>query len=164
MPDLRNFLSRFRPAATPGAPMRGGVPADRVAEREAELGPVLELLEETRIQAERIRVAARQAADERRRRAGQQVDAVVAAARLRADAERTAARNRALEAVSDERRRAEAEAVRLTGRIGALARGRLDALAAQAAAPVLAALEPVTDRTAGPAPRTPCGEASAARR
>ena len=70
MPDLRNFLSRFRPAGTPGAPMRGGVPADRVAEREAELQPVLELLEETRTQAERIRAAAREAADGRRLRAG----------------------------------------------------------------------------------------------
>jgi regulator of protease activity HflC (stomatin/prohibitin superfamily) len=164
MPDLRNFLSRFRPAGTPGAPTRGGVPADRVAEREAEIQPVLELLEETRTQAERIRAAARVAADGRRERARQQADALVAAARLRAGAERTAARNRGLQAVSDERRRAEAEAVRLTGRIVELARGRLDALAAQAAAPVLAALEPVGDRTAGPTRRTPCDESSAARR
>jgi hypothetical protein len=164
MPDLRNFLSRFRPAGTPGAPMRGGVPADRVAEREAELQPVLELLEETRAQAERIRAAAREAADDRRRQAGQQADAVIAAARLRADAERTATRNRAVEAVCDERRRAETEAVRLADRIRELARGRLDALAAHAAEPILAALEPVTDHTAGPTSRTPCDESSAARR
>ena len=37
MPDLRDFLSRFRPAGTPGAAARPGVPVDRVAEREAEL-------------------------------------------------------------------------------------------------------------------------------
>jgi hypothetical protein len=80
------------------------------------------------------------------------------------DAERTATRNRAVEAVCDERRRAETEAVRLADRIRELARGRLDALAAHAAEPILAALEPVTDHTAGPTSRTPCDESSAARR
>ena len=44
MTRTRELLERFRPAGTPGAAGGRGVPVDRVAERSAELEPVLELL------------------------------------------------------------------------------------------------------------------------
>ena len=54
MPQLRDFFSRFRPAGAPGAAARAGVPADRLREREAEVGPVLALLDSTEAECERI--------------------------------------------------------------------------------------------------------------
>src|SRR5512135_1507062 len=53
MADLRDFLARFRPAGTPGA-ARAGVPADRPAELEAEVGPVLALLAGTDAECGRL--------------------------------------------------------------------------------------------------------------
>ncbi|GAB1516738.1 hypothetical protein JCM33774_87830 [Actinophytocola sp. KF-1] len=44
---LRDSLDRCRPVATPGAPGRRGVPADRVAERESELAPLFATLTDT---------------------------------------------------------------------------------------------------------------------
>ena len=44
MPQLRDFLSRFRPAGAPGA-ARAAVPADQHLRLETELGPVLTLLD-----------------------------------------------------------------------------------------------------------------------
>jgi hypothetical protein len=51
VPDLRDFLSRFRPAGAPGAAL-AGVPADRRRELEAEVGPVLALLAGTQAECE----------------------------------------------------------------------------------------------------------------
>ena len=53
MPELRDFLARFRPAGAPGA-ARAGVPADRARELEAEVGPVLALLDGADAQWKRI--------------------------------------------------------------------------------------------------------------
>lgn len=83
MPGLRDFLSRFRPAGTPGAAARPGVPVDRVAEREAELQPVLALLADTEQEAARIRCAAAEQAQQRRETARRQAEAILADARLR---------------------------------------------------------------------------------
>lgn len=44
LPQLDDFLNRFRPAGAPGAATRAGVPADRAAELSAELEPVLGML------------------------------------------------------------------------------------------------------------------------
>jgi vacuolar-type H+-ATPase subunit H len=57
LPQLRDFLERFRPAGAPGAAASAGVPADRSRELEAELGPVLALLEG--VDAECARIVAR---------------------------------------------------------------------------------------------------------
>ena len=88
MPALRDFLARFRPAGPPGAAARAGVPADRSRELEAEVGPVLALLEST--DAERMRIIAQARRD---------ADQITAAARaeaaaIAADAEQRAERAR----------------------------------------------------------------------
>jgi len=84
MPELRDFLARFRPAGEPGA-ARVGVPADRTRELEAEVGPVLALLDGADAQCQRIIAQAR-------RDAGQITAAARAeAAVIAADAGRHAA-------------------------------------------------------------------------
>jgi len=42
---VADFLERFRPAGTAGAAAQGGVPADRIADTAAELGPVFMMLD-----------------------------------------------------------------------------------------------------------------------
>lgn len=54
MSQTRDFLDRFRPAGAPGAAARAGVPADRVRELAAEVGPVLALLDEVHAECGRI--------------------------------------------------------------------------------------------------------------
>lgn len=63
MPQLRDFLSRFRPAGTPGAAARAGVPVDPARELAAEVGPVLMLLDGTQGECERIVGEARRDAE-----------------------------------------------------------------------------------------------------
>ncbi|HUY45429.1 MAG TPA: hypothetical protein VMV92_06845 [Streptosporangiaceae bacterium] len=120
MPQLRDFLDRFRPAGAPGAAARAAVPVDRSSELEAELAPVLALLDgvdaecarivaQARREAERITGAAREEAaaqlgdaDRRARAAREQtVQEVMAAARAEtvgavASARREALRSREL--------------------------------------------------------------------
>lgn len=57
MPAGRGFLERFRTTGTPGAAAGAGVPADRVAEREAELAALFEQLDAAEAEAIRIRAA-----------------------------------------------------------------------------------------------------------
>jgi vacuolar-type H+-ATPase subunit H len=84
LPQIGDFLSRFRPAGAPGAASRAGVPADRAAELAGELGPVLALLDAT--QAE----CARKVADAER-----EAERVIAAARAAAEQIIADAANRA---------------------------------------------------------------------
>lgn len=111
MPQLGDFLNRFRPAGAPGAASRTGIPADRAAELSAELDPVLAMLaaadaecarlvaqaeqEASRISAEGRDRAASIAADGVRRAEqarGEGAAEVLAAARAQAgQAERAAA-------------------------------------------------------------------------
>ena len=107
----RDFLERLRPSGTPGAATRAGVPADRVAERTAELEPVLALLADTQAEAARIREQGRKDAAERLRAAGEQARALVAQARRDAQAERgrTAAQARAAATTDAQRRIAAAD-------------------------------------------------------
>jgi hypothetical protein len=152
--DLRDFLTRFRPVGTPGAAMARGVPADRVAEREAELAPVLALLAETQQDAARVRREADEQAEQRRLRAREQADAIMTDARRRAEAERAAAAARVSTLASDERRRAEITAAQRAARVRAIAAQRMPGMLDRALAPVLAALEPA---------RSALGESSAVR-
>lgn len=85
MPQWNDFVDRFRPAGTPGAAARPGVPADRSAEAAAELTPLFALLDDTQDEVERIRSAAAERADEILRAAHRQADQI--AAQARADAE-----------------------------------------------------------------------------
>ncbi|MGI5133250.1 hypothetical protein ACQEXA_00205 [Streptomyces sp. CA-106110] len=80
---LRDFLARFRPTGAPGAAVTG-VPADRAAERAAELEPSLALLSDVQEEAARIRAAADQEAAAIRKSAARQAADIVAAARAQA--------------------------------------------------------------------------------
>jgi flagellar biosynthesis/type III secretory pathway protein FliH len=83
-------LRRFRPAGTPGAAARAGVPVDRAAETAAELGPVFARLEEIQAECARLREQASRDAEQVRGRAREQAAGLVAAARERAEGERAA--------------------------------------------------------------------------
>ncbi|MFF9391346.1 hypothetical protein [Streptomyces griseoluteus] len=81
--SLRDFLERFRPAGTPGASATG-VPADRTAERAAELEPALARLADVQREAAQIRATAEQEAEALRRNAAREAARIVEAARERA--------------------------------------------------------------------------------
>jgi vacuolar-type H+-ATPase subunit H len=120
MRGLRDFLERFRPAGTPGAAARPGVPADRVTEMSAELAPVFVLLGQVEDEAERIRSQGREDAERQRRQARRQAQALVADAAARAETVRADAAARARQGAEDEARRlaedAEDEAARVYAR------------------------------------------------
>jgi vacuolar-type H+-ATPase subunit H len=117
VPQFRDFLDRFRPAGAPGAVARAAVPVDRSGELEAELTPVLALLDgvdaecgrvvaQARRDAERIVAAAREEAAAQLGDAGrrarvareQAVQEILAAARAEAASTVASARRGALQA------------------------------------------------------------------
>ncbi|MGW3354383.1 hypothetical protein ACWDFL_03025 [Streptomyces bungoensis] len=107
--SLRDFLERFRPAGTPGASATG-VPADRAAERAAELEPALARLARAQQEADRIRAEADEAARKIREDAAREAARLMAAAREQAPEVRRQAAEPPLD-----RARGEAEAVRASG-------------------------------------------------
>jgi vacuolar-type H+-ATPase subunit E/Vma4 len=88
MPAARGFLERFRTSGTPGAAAGAGVPADRVAEREAELATLFEKLDAVEAEAARIRAAGLAEAERLRADAAARSRALLAQAERDADAER----------------------------------------------------------------------------
>ncbi|MHA7653194.1 ATP synthase subunit B family protein [Mycobacterium sp. ML4] len=136
MPQWQTVLDRFRPAGTPGAAGRPGIPADRSADAAAELTEVLALLDDAQEEAARTRQAAIDRAQQIRRTAHRQAAEIVAKARH--DAERVRAQSEAdalREAGADEddmRRQAEAEIARLRERAGERLARDVDAVAGQA--------------------------------
>jgi hypothetical protein len=110
MARARDLLERFRPAGTPGAAARRGVPADKLSELFDELAPVLALLASDMEQAKRVREEAQAEAVERRRRAQERARSIVAAALSGAGADRADAATRLTRAAADE-----TEAVRASG-------------------------------------------------
>jgi hypothetical protein len=121
MARARDFLERFRPSGTPGAAARPGVPADRLAERSAELEPLLALLAEAEAEAAQIRAVALRDADLRRREGQDRARAVLAAGRRQVVADRAeivaqALRQSAAEAAAV-RAAAEAEAEAIRTRV-----------------------------------------------
>ena len=148
MPQWRNALDRFRPAGTPGAAGRPGIPADRSGEAAAELTEVLALLDDVQEEAARTRQAATDRAQEIRRAAQRQAAELITKARYDAESVRAQSEADALrEADTDEdnlRSQTEAEIARLRQQAGerlahdadtvaAQARGSLDALVRSAA-------------------------------
>ncbi|MEU3246207.1 MULTISPECIES: hypothetical protein [unclassified Streptomyces] len=107
--SLRDFLERFRPAGTPGAAATG-VPADRTAERAAELEPALTRLADVQQEAARIRAAAEQEAEALRQNAAREAARMVDAAREHAPE----VRRQAVEPLLREARQ-EADALRAAG-------------------------------------------------
>ena len=120
MPQWRDFLERLRPAGTPGAAARPGVPADRSAEAAAELTPLLLLLDDVQDQAQRMRRDAVDRADEIRQAAQREADQIVARARLHAQSVRAEteakARSRATAVWADRQAQNTAEIERLQKR------------------------------------------------
>lgn len=94
MPRVRDLLYRFRPAGAPGAATPAGVPADHIAELEAELEPVFAEFAGVERDIAQLGAEARRAADETRRHAAQRAHAIVKAATDQQDAERAAAGQR----------------------------------------------------------------------
>jgi hypothetical protein len=90
MPTLRELLNRFRPAAAPGAAGSVAVPADRAAERSAELAPIFQALAATRAEADAIRSAAAARAADRRSEAAAAAVRIVTDAHRDFDAQRAA--------------------------------------------------------------------------
>lgn len=107
MPQLRDFIGRFRPAS---------IPVDRHGELTAELEPVLALLAPTDSGCARIIAAAREAAGKISADARRQVSEIEAAATERAQAAREEAVERVLLSARDEARQAMDEAAAAAGR------------------------------------------------
>ena len=136
MPQWQNILDRFRPAGTPGAAGRPGIPADRSAEAAAELTEVLALLDDAQEEAARTRQVAVDRGQEIRRAAHRQAAELVAKARDDAETVRAQSEADALrEADADEdemRSQTEAEVARLRLRAGERLAHDVDIVAAQA--------------------------------
>ena len=136
MPQWRDFRERFRPAGTPGAAGRPGVPADRGADLAAELTPLLALLDDVQDEASHIRCAADRRAEQIRAAAARQAAEIVADARQEGDDVRLRAEADALreaEALTDEMRaRTAAEIAALRTQAGERLPHCVDTVAAQA--------------------------------
>lgn len=144
MPSARDLLQRFRPAGAPGPASATGVPADRVAERTAELEPVFESLRSTTAEVARIRQEAVVEAERRREQAREQAVARVADARLEADAIRATTLAEAQRDVEGAARASEAVAAARAGAITTGSLARLDGDVEEVVRRVRAALAATT--------------------
>jgi flagellar biosynthesis/type III secretory pathway protein FliH len=131
MPQLRDFLARFRPAGSPGA-ARAGVPADRSRELQAEVGPVLTLLDGTDVERERIIAQARREAEQITAAARAEAAAIAAAAAQRAEEAREEAVRQVMALARDEAAQSVAGARRQALQTRELARQRMPALVSRA--------------------------------
>jgi hypothetical protein len=132
MPQVHDFLDRFRPAGAPGAAARAGVPADMSGALAAELTPVLALLSDT--DAARGSIIARAERDARRivAEARAQASAVAADAERRGRAARDEAARLVLAQAMSDAGEAEAAAARQAARVRELAAERMPALVSRA--------------------------------
>lgn len=128
MVGAREFLERLRPSGTPGAAALAGVPADRVAERSAELEPLLAQVEDTQALAARIRADADAEALRRRDAAAERARALLAQARRDAEGERRAVAAAARSRAQEEGRVRAEEAAAEAARVSAAAAARMPAL------------------------------------
>lgn len=136
MPQWQDILDRFRPAGTPGAAGRPGIPVDRSADATAELTAVLTLLGDAQGEAARTRQAAVDRAQEIRLNAHRQAAELVAKARDDAETVRAQSEADALrEAGADEddmRRQTEAKIAQLRQRADERLAHDVDIVTAQA--------------------------------
>ena len=160
MPDVRDFLDRFRPAGAPGAAARAGVPADRTRELAEELEPVLALLDGTHAECERITAEAGQEADRIMAAARSEAGLIAADAGTRARAARDEATRRLLAQASERAAAAATAAAQDADRAREQAAQRLPLLVAKAVALVRAGLEgPAGEAAPGrPAPGQPTAD------
>jgi vacuolar-type H+-ATPase subunit H len=161
VPQLRDFLSRFRPAGAPGA-ARAAVPADRERQLAAELEPVLTLLDGPHRECAQIISAARHDAGQIVAAARAEAAALAASARRDADAARREAADRELAAAragaTEISTRAEGEAARVRD----LARERMPALVRRSVALVRDLPDSAGPDPAGPGPLPRAEDASGA--
>jgi hypothetical protein len=136
MPQLRDFLDRFRPAGTPGAAARAGVPADPAGELAAEVGPVLALLEGAAAARDEVIAAARHDAAAIVAGARDAAAGVAADGEQRAAAARDEAARLALAAARDEAELTVATAREQASRIRELAARRMPGIADRALAEI----------------------------
>lgn len=132
MPQLRDFLARFRSAGPPGAAALAGVPADRSRALEAEVGPVLVLLQSTDAQRDRMIAQARRDAGQILAAARAEAAAIAADAARRAQVAREEAARQVMARALDEAARDIDSARQQAARTRELARKRIPALAARA--------------------------------
>jgi regulator of protease activity HflC (stomatin/prohibitin superfamily) len=127
MPQLRDFLDRFRPAGSPGA-ARAGVPADRSRELQTEVSPVLALLDGTNAERDRIIAQARRQAEQVTAAARAEAVVIAAAAAQRAEQAREEAGRQVMALALDEAAQSVAGARHQALQIRELARQRMPAL------------------------------------
>ncbi len=132
MPALRDFLARFRPAGPPGAAARAGVPADRSRELQAEVAPVLTLLESTDAECERIIAQARRDAGQITAAAQAEAAAIAADAGQHARAAREEAARQVVAVAQDKAAETVAMARQQATRTRELAGQRMPALVSRA--------------------------------
>lgn len=153
MTGFRDFLTRFRPAASPGRAAPTGVPADRSAELRAELAPPLSLFERTEAEARSVREQAAETAASRRREAERQAEAVVAKAREEARRVRARAAEQVLRTAESRAAALLAEADREAAAVQDRAGDRMPGLVDRAVALVLEDL--ATEQTAPASAESP---------
>ena len=107
MPQLGDFLNRFRPAGAPGAASRAGVPADRAAELSAELDPVLAMLAATDAECARLVTEAEREASMVTAQGRDQAASIAADGARQADDARAQAAAEVLAAAAEQARLAE---------------------------------------------------------
>ncbi len=160
MPQLRDFLDRFRPAGAPGAAARAraGVPADRSRELAAEVGPVLALLDEPTAEGAALVERARQDAASLLAAARAEAAAITANGARRARTVREEALQEAVGAAQAEAARMVADAQARAAQVQVLAEKRMPGLVERAVAEIrlLMTAEPDTAR-AGSAGTEPAG-------
>ena len=132
MPQWRDFLNRFRPAGAPGAAARVAVPADRSAELEAELRPVLALLDDANTGCARIVARARDEAAQIVAAARAEAAASLRDASGRAGAVRAAAVQQVMTVAHADAAGTVAAARQEAREVAGLARQRIPVLAARA--------------------------------
>ena len=132
MAQLHDFLDRFRPAGVPGSAGRAAVPADHAREMEAELLPVLALLDGTDARCAGIVAQARDDAERIAAAARDEAAALLSDAGQRAVAARAAAVQHAVAAARADAADAVASAHQEARQVAELAGQRIPALAGRA--------------------------------
>ena len=133
MPQLRDFLSRLRPAGTPGAAL-AAVPAEPGRRLGAELDPVLTLLDGVDAECARLIAMAQHDAEQITAAARAEAAALASGAQQRAAAVRQEAVQEILATARDEAGATTTSAERQAALMRELARQRLPGLAQRAVA------------------------------
>lgn len=110
MPQLSDFLTRFRPVGAPGSAGTAAVPADKAAALAAELDPVLDLLAKTDEHCAGVIAAAEQRAAELASEAAARAARIAAEGRRQAETARAVAADQVMAAAGER----EAELDRVT--------------------------------------------------